>query len=76
MTVCFLVRDKKGVNPIGKGGGEELGGVERKKHNQNILYERNLLSVKENKWIVLTSLQVKLLVPSVCPLVCFGRGGG
>lgn len=28
MTLCLLMRDRKRINPDGRGGGKELGGVE------------------------------------------------
>jgi hypothetical protein len=33
------MRDRKGVDPDGRGGGKELGGVERGETNQDILCE-------------------------------------
>lgn len=46
MPVGFLRRDKKGVDPKGKRGGEDLREVCRGETNQNILYEKSLFSIK------------------------------
>lgn len=38
--VCFLKRERKGVELGGWGGGEDLGGVVRRETDQNILHEK------------------------------------
>lgn len=42
MPVCFLMRDRKGLNLDGREGGEELRGVGGKKHDHNILYDKKI----------------------------------
>jgi hypothetical protein len=36
------MRNRKEVDPEGTGGGEDLGGMGRRKYNQNILYEKRV----------------------------------
>jgi hypothetical protein len=40
------MRERKGVNLDGRGGGKELGGVARESHNQNTLSEKKLFLIK------------------------------
>lgn len=39
LEACCFLRDRKGVDPDGRGSGEELGGVEGGEINQDILCE-------------------------------------
>lgn len=48
ITCCFLLGDRRGVDPYGKEGGEEMGGLMGiRLCNQNMLYENNIHSIKE-----------------------------
>lgn len=46
----FLIRNREGINPVGRGGEEELGGVEGGKgdHNQDI-YEKRVIFNKKKR---------------------------
>lgn len=48
----------------------------KRNHNQNISHEKNLFLIKEKKMHSVNVTSMKLTVPSMCPLVWFGRGHG
>lgn len=48
--VCFLMRDRKEVDPDGRGGNEKCGGVEGGENIWDILYDKKYpFSITENK---------------------------
>ena len=47
MSICFLIRDRRGVDLDGKWDGEELGGVKGWEMIIRIYYVENLFLVKE-----------------------------
>lgn len=47
MPACFLRRDTKGVDPIGRGGGEVLEGVGRGEAVIRICHMKYLFPMKE-----------------------------
>lgn len=41
LVVCFLMRETKNVNlGAGRGGKDDLAGVRKRNHNQNVLYSK------------------------------------
>lgn len=57
MLVCFLTKDRKDVEPDGRGSREELG---KGNHNQNILYEKKYFFNKRKKInVIIFQLQPK-----------------
>lgn len=50
--VCFLLKDRKGVDLLGRDSGEELGGTEEEETLTYTMCVGNLVSIKRKKKII------------------------
>lgn len=61
MHTCFLKKDRKGVNLVGRGREEDLRGVGvMGNHNQDALFEKNPFSIRKKIREILNNLNMKL----------------